>query len=245
MRWSRQHDDSSLGELMESSDEDTQVRLYPGDHTGEPTTPPPADTDAGTDDSFLDDEDYLPQEHRGPGRLTVALVAALVLAVGVLGGVWVQKQLGTSTSSAAGARGQYAGGTGGPGFPGAAGGQGAPGGSASGAAGAPGGGASGAAGGGAQPGTASGSAGGSAGGAGIGSGTGTSTTPAVVGTVTSTAAKSLVVTDLGGTRHTVTVTSSTTLTTPYGHALKAGDTVAVTGTAGSGGAVSATGLTVS
>jgi hypothetical protein len=238
MRWSRHHTDTSLGELMDphpdatdtpstlsttgsESDEDTRVRLWPGDYTGEtataePTTAEPDDDVADASASFLDDEDYLPQERRGLGRLTIALVAALVLAVGVLGGVWVEKQLGSSSAAASGLP---AGMPSGQGFPGAGGGAGAPGGAASGASG---------------------------GGAGSGGGSTTSTTPAVVGTVSSTTAKSLVVTDLGGTKHTVTVTSSTTVTTPYGHgSLETGDTVAVSGSTGSDGSVAATGVTVS
>jgi len=275
MRWSRHHEPSSLGELMESpsdedtpstpvagADEDTQVRLWPAGDTGEsrtseqqatPTGPGNIDaagpgeaggTDGGAStDDFLDDDDYLPQENRGPGRLTVALVAALVLAVGVLGGVWVEKQLGSGQSSAA-ARGQGmpGGSAGGRGVPGgSAGGQGMPGGAASGAAGGsglPGGGASGAPGGSASDGAGTQP--------GAGDGSGTSATPVVVGTVSSASAKSLVVTDLGGTKHTITVTGSTTVTTPYGHdSLETGDTVAVSGSTGSDGSVTATGLTVS
>lgn len=263
MRWSRHHDDSSLGELMGTApdaadeeevtsspvaardDDSTAVRLYPFDYTGDPAgsgvpdEPTSAADEAGSsledDGSFLDDEDYLPQERRGPGRLTVALVAALVLAIGVLGGVWVQKQLGSSQSfGAAGGQGVTRRAAGGQGMPGggAAGGQGMPGGDAPAASG---GDASSGSGTGAAPETGSGA-----------SASGTSTTPAVVGTVSSTSTKALVVTDLGGTKHTVTVTSATTLTAPYGHgSLARGDTVAISGSTSSDGSVTATGVTVS
>jgi len=261
MRWSRHHDDTSLGELMDSqpdtsddatvagtstsspsagstSEEETQVRLSPGNYLGGSTITSYASDDEVTtevaaadgSDSFLDDEDYLPQDRRGPGRLTVALVAALVLTVGVLGGVWVEKQLGSTTSAAgrgmsggAGGQGFPAGGTGGQGMPGGGtGGQGVPGGAPSSSAG-----------------TETGAGGGSPSGS-------TPATPLVVGTVASSSTKSLVVSDLGGTRHTVAVTSTTTVTTPYGHgSLEAGDTVSVTGTTTSDGSVTATGVTVS
>jgi len=259
MRWSRHDTDASLGELMDpepettaegveattpipevaSDDEETQIRTWRVDHTGEPSAARPSGTghegDSSSDagDSFLDDEDYLPQERRGPGRLTIALVAALVLAVGLLGGVWVQKQFGSSQSSAAAGQRVPGGAPGGQGVPGgSSGGQGVPGGAAGGQ--------------GVPGGTSSAAAGGAASQAGSGSGSGTSATPAVIGTVSSTSSKSLTVTDLGGTKHAVTISSTTTVTAPYGHsALKNGDTVAVSGSTGSDGSVNATGLTIS
>ncbi len=259
MRWSRHHADTPLGELMEEQpDDDTAVRAPLADSSADPAADTTADTTAdptrdadepARDDSFLDDEDYLPQERTGPGRLTVALVAALVLAVGVLGGVWVQKQLGTSASASAGGFGAGArtgagtgSGTGQRGYGGTG-----TGGTGAGAG----------AGGAAQGGTGQGGApaGDTSGGTGTSDGTRTSggtggtgaaAIPALVGTVTSASRKSLVVTDLGGTRHTVTLSATTTVTTPYAHgALKTGDTVAVAGRAGADGAVTATGLTVS
>ena len=201
MRWSRHHAaDTPLDELMQEQ----------RDEAG----PTATEHEAGSTDTFLDDEDYLPQERRGPGRLTIALVAALVLAVGVLGGVWVQKSLGTTPTAAAFGARQGLGpgaGTGGTGT------------------------------------REYGGAGAGTGGAGAGTGgAATAATPAVVGTVTSAGKRSLVVTDLGGTKHTVTLSATTTVTTTYAHgALEAGDTVAVAGTAGTDGSVAATGITVS
>jgi hypothetical protein len=210
MRWSRPQADTPLGELMEgqetdetaptvaaapSADDDTAVRAPLAD--SENALAPGTDSDPAEPegaDSFLDDEDYLPQNRRQRGRLTVALVAALVLAAGVLGGVWVEKQLGTTASAA-------------------------------------------------SFGTAQGAP---AGGTGAGSGATRTATPAVVGTVSSTGTSSLVVTDAGGTKHDVSITKSTTVTAPYGHgSLKKGDAVAVTGTTGTGGAITATGIAVS
>lgn len=244
MRWSRHQTDTSLTELMgpapaedqqdtraTEATEDTHVRLWRGDGTGTDAPAPIVgdEQDGAPADDFLDDEDYLPQQRSGPGRLTVALVAALVLAVGVLGGVWVEKQLGGGGSAAAGMPGGTARGQGLPGGSGMPGGGGMPGGDASGSAG----------------GAASSAPGEQAGAAGR-TGSGTATTPVVVGTVSSAAAKSLVVTDLGGTKHTVGVTSTTTVTTPYGHGpLEKGDTVSVSGSTASDGSVTATGLTVS
>ncbi|GAB2586189.1 hypothetical protein [Microlunatus antarcticus] len=262
MRWSRHPDNTSLGELMNSQpdtsdnttpsdtstailssdgkpDEETRIRLWPGDYmddstasasgAGEGTNHNDAVPDGG--DSFLDDEDYLPQERRGPSRLTVGLIAALVLALGVLGGVWVEKQLGSANSAV----GQgMPGGASGQGFPnGGTGGQGMPGGTSSGQA--------------LPGGAASGSTGNQAGAGGrSGGGSTAPSTPVVVGTVSSSGTKSLVVTDLGGTKHTVVITSTTTVTAPYGHnSLEAGDTVAVTGTTTSDGSVTATSVTVS
>ena len=203
----RERAEASLGDLMEPTpvdgDGDTvQIEPQPG---------------TNSDNRFLDDEDFLPQEHRGPGRLTMALVTVLVLAMGALGGIWIQKQFGNqspATAMPAGAQG----------FPGGRpsgmpGGQRMPGGNASGA----------------QQG-GSDSTGGSA----------EADAPVVVGTVTSVNAKasSLVVTDLGGHAHQVKISSSTTLTMPYAHGeLKAGDTVSIVGSA-SGEIVTATAITV-
>jgi len=260
MRWSRHHDDAALGDLMDGQpdpattataeptlDDDTAVRVLPTENP-DATDPDGPGGSAASEDGFLNDEDYLPQERRRPARLTVALVAALVLAVGALGGIWVEKQLGTSSSSARAGSGQGVpgGAAGGQGFPGGtAGGQGFPGGTAAG--GTAGGGAAGAGGSGASAAPGNGASAAPDGtGAQAGTGSSTSTTPVVVGTVSSIGARSLVVTDLGGTKHTVAVSSTTTSTTPYGHgALKRGDTVAVAGSTGSDGSVTATGVTVS
>lgn len=68
--------------------------------------------------------------------------------------------------------------------------------------------------------------------------------PAVVGKVSSLKDETLLVTDFGGRRHRVKVSSSTVVTTPYGTALKAGVTVAVSGRAAPDGSVTATAITV-
>ena len=176
---------------------------------------------ADSDESFLDDEDFLPQEHRGPGRLTVVLVSVLVLAMGALGGIWIQKQFGTesaATGALAGAQG----------FPG-----GRPQGLPSGQ----------------RPGgqeTPGGNPSGQQGGPDSTGGSGEADAPAVVGTVTSVKEKAnnLVVTDLGGHAHQVRISSTTTLTMPYAHGgLKAGDTVSIVGTV-AGEIVTASAITI-
>ncbi len=71
-----------------------------------------------------------------------------------------------------------------------------------------------------------------------------SDSPAVVGTVTTLKKTELVVTDLGGKTHEVTVSDATTVTVPFSHGeLKAGDTVMISGTT-SGTTVTATLITV-
>jgi hypothetical protein len=197
MRWNkREAGEASLGELMGGppADAGDTIQLEP-------------QQGADPDETILDDEDFLPLEHHGPGRLTVILVSLLVLVVGTLGGIWIQKQFGGSAA----ASGLPAGASGFPGgrpsgFPGGQGpnGQGIPGGNVPGA----------------QPDSR-------------GSTEEPANAPVVVGTVTSVKAKasSLVVTDLGDKSHQVKVSSSTTITMPYAHGeLKAGDTVSIVGT---------------
>ena len=193
--------------------------------------------DSGSGDGFLDDDDFLPQERRRPSRLTVSLVAVLVLGVGIVGGIWIQKQFGAQTSAAAGFPG------GGQGFPG--GGQGMPGGgqgmpSGSGRGGFPGGG-QGMPGGGSMP---SGAPDQAPNGGGGGGSAANSETPVVVGTVTKLKTDQLVVEDLGGKSHDVTVTESTTVTVPFKQGeLKTGDTVSITGST-TGDQVTASTITV-
>ena len=199
--------------------------MNPTPSDGGDTVPIEPQPGADSDESFLDDEDYLPQERRGPSWLTVVLVTVLVLAVGCLGGIWIQKQFGAASAAS--------------GLPGGA--QGFPGGRPTG----------GFPGGGQRPSSGTGFPGGNAPGdqPGGSASTGGSTeadTPVVVGTVTSVKSKAggLVVKDLGGHAHQVKVSSSTTVTMPYAHGeLKAGDTVSIVGTA-SGEIVTASAITV-
>ena len=193
---------------------------------------PPIGAGSGSGDDFLDDDDLLPQERRGPSKLTVSLVTVLVLAVGALGGIWIQKQFGAQSSAAAagfpsggfpgGGQGMPSGG--GQGFPG--GGQGFP------SGGLPG----------------SGSGGMPSGATDTGNGSENSSTqsetPVVVGAVTKIESDHVVVKDLGGKSHDVTVTTSTTVTVPFEHGeLKTGDTVSITGST-SGQKITASTITV-
>ena len=132
-----------------------------------------------------------------------------MLAVGVFGGVWVQKQLGGSAAASGFPSGPP------PGMPGG-----------------------GEAGGGRGPSDARRALNRAA------SARREAETPVVVGTVTSIKGKRLIVTDLGENRHQVTVSTETTLTTPYAHGdLKRGDTVSIVGTE-SGDDVAATAITI-
>jgi hypothetical protein len=101
------------------------------------------------------------------------------------------------------------------------------------------------------PGGAAGEGFGAAGGTGTATATGTGTsataaaTPAVIGTVSSVSGQTLVVKNLGGKSVTVHLSSTTTVTTSWGAALKAGQTVSVTGPSATDGSVTATAVTVS
>ena len=184
--------------------------------------PPPVD----------DEDDFVLPPSRGKlPRATLVLGALVILAVGVLGGVEVQKHEGTSTTAGGfAARAGRARGTG-----------------AAGAGGLEGFGAAGAGGFGAAGGTGtSGGAGGATGAAGGTTGTAT-TTPAVapiaIGTVVSLKGSTLVVKDLGGNTRTITLGSGVTLTTSApltATSLKAGDTVTVSGTTAANGTSTAT-----
>ena len=71
--------------------------------------------------------------------------------------------------------------------------------------------------------------------------------PVLVGTVTSIDGTTVQVKDLGGTVHAVTTTADTTLARTgiqASAALAKGDTVTITGTKASDGAITATGITV-
>ncbi|HEY6687192.1 MAG TPA: DUF5666 domain-containing protein [Propionibacteriaceae bacterium] len=174
-------------------------------------TAPPAD---------VDEEDYLPQPPRRVGRLTVALLAALIAGLGVLGGVQIERMAGGQGSVGSGTAAPVPSGAG---FPGGAS-------QGSGRRGPPGAGDQGQM----QPGspTSSDSANGSA-------------QVAVVGTVAAVHESAVTVTDLGKSKHEVKITSSTTVTNPYRRgALRAGDTVAVTGSTASDRSITATNITV-
>lgn len=87
--------------------------------------------------------------------------------------------------------------------------------------------------------------GGAASGTGTGSGSATSG-PVLVGTVVSVSGDTVTVKDLGGTDHTVRVSSTTTLAAAgadWANALKSGATVSVNGTKADDGSVTATGVT--
>ena len=165
----------------------------------------------------VDDYDYDTDEpHRTWPKMTLALLAGVLMAVAFTGGVLAQKKNDTGLTSAATSLPA--------GFPG-----GSAGGGALGGAGGPGG---------------TGSAGGT------GTTTGTATTgPVLVGTVVavSGAATTVTVKDLGGTKHTVTTTGTTTVTKQVQKKitdLAAGDTVSINGKRATNGSVAATAFTI-
>lgn len=59
----------------------------------------PIDGVNGDEDGILDDDDFLPQEPKRVHRFTVALIAVLILGLGVLGGIWVQKSFGAQSAA--------------------------------------------------------------------------------------------------------------------------------------------------
>lgn len=208
-RQSDEQPDASLDDLLEqppvASDDTIQLESVDA-------LPP---TGSGSGDGFLDDDDFLPQERRSPSKLTVSLVAVLVLGVGIVGGIWIQKQFGAQSSAVAAG---FPAGGGRGGFPG--GGQGMPG--------------SGTRPSGAADQTSNGG----------GGSTTDSEAPVVVGIVTKLESDQLTVEDLGGKTHTVTVSESTTVTLPFAHGeLKTGDTVSITGST-TGNKVTASTITV-
>ena len=180
----------------------------------------------------LDDEDFAPPPPRRTSRVTFGLTALAVLALGFLGGALVQKHEGTATTAAAGGRAGRARGTG------------AFAGLAEGGTGAGGFGGFGAAGG-------TGTGAGTAAGTGAAGATGTTgaaaapagPTPIAIGTVVSISGNTLVVKDLGGTTHTLTIGTGVTLSTstPFtATSLKPGEAVTVDGTTGTTGASTVT-----
>lgn len=195
-----------------------------------PVTAAPLPVDFAVEPDDIDD-DFLPKPKQRIGKLTVALVALVLLGGGFLIGVDVQKGRPTSASDRGGAlRSAFAGrgGTGGTGGTGTGGfgGFGGFGGTATGGTGAGGTGAGG---------TGTGSAGSG------GAGTGGATTPAVIGTIASVSGSTIVVKNFGGQSVTVKLSSSTAVTkTVPTSALTKGETVTVVGTKGSDGSVAAT-----
>ena len=97
----RSNTDASLDDLLNPDPDDDTTAIEPVEQA----------------DSMLDDDDFLPEERQRAGRLTVSLIVALVLAVGVLGGVWVQQQLGGSAAASGFPSGPPAGMPAGPGGP--------------------------------------------------------------------------------------------------------------------------------
>lgn len=182
--------------------------------TGEISFGHPIDDLEDFDDA---DDEFAPRPRQKLSRASWLLVAAFVLGLGFLGGVLVQKHDGsTTTGSGLTAAGARAafGGAARGGFGGAAGAEGG----------------------------AAGGLGGAAGGTGSGS---ASTVPAVIGQVVSVDAQTLVVKNLGGTQVTVHLTSTTTVTKALTTAdLKAGQTVAVSGTTAADASVTATNITI-
>ncbi len=163
------------------------------------------------------DDDFAPRPRRKLGAMGWTLVALLLAGLGFLIGVTTEKHSGTSTTSSAFGGAARAGG----GF--------AEGGNNGFAAGG-------------QPGgnTTNGTTGGTTTG-----GTSAASTPSVIGTVSSVSGSTIGVTNLGGTKVTVTVTATTTITKALGAAdLAVGDTVAVTGTTASDGSVTAINIAI-
>ncbi len=173
------------------------------------------DGDDGGDDLDLLEPSWTPP--RRLGRLTVLLVAGILIAAGFGAGAVVQKQhdkglAGSGTGAAALAR-AFRGAGGGGAFPGAAG----------------------------VTGAGAGAAAGS--GAGTGAGTGATTAqgiPVAVGTVVSASGSTLTVKNFAGTQVVVHVPAGTPVTVPGLGGLRAGLTVSVVGTKAADGSVTAT-----
>jgi hypothetical protein len=201
-----------MSEALRYMSEDTMAT--PDD--SEPVTATDAaDSSPPVDDEFddTDDGDFAPRPRQRFGVLSGVLVVALAIALGFLGGEIVQKHYGTAANAAgAGASAAFAG------REGAAGGFGPNGGFGRGT------------GTGTGTGTSTGTGTGTGTGTSTGTGTGTTPTPTVIGTVTSLKGMTMVVTNLGGTKVTVHLTSTTTVTVSVAKpALKVGQTVSVVG----------------
>jgi Domain of unknown function (DUF5666) len=179
-----------------------------------------ADSDRLDSDGDELDAEFAPQPRRRLGKLTVLLAALLVAGGGFLAGVQVQKHQPVASAASAFAAAAARRGTGaGAG----AGGFGGFGGTGTGAGG-----------------TRTGAGGGTGTGGGTG-GSGTSTGPAVIGQIVSITGDTVIVKNLGGKMITVKLSSDTTVTqSSTASALKAGQTVTVSGTTGADGTVTAT-----
>ena len=180
------------------------------------------DRDDQDEPDELDDEiedEFAPRARQKLGLSSKILAVAVILGVGVIGGILTQKHYGTAASTTN--RAAAAGGRGGA-LPTGAGGFGGGQGGAPGAA--------------AATGTGAAATGGA-------TSTGAATaTPVVIGTVASVSGYHVVVKNLGGTSVSVTMTAATTITAKVG-GLKAGLSVSVVGKADSSGAVTATSIT--
>lgn len=176
----------------------------------------PADgsTDESIDDRDNDiDSEFAPQAKRRLGKGTALLAALVVAAAGFLIGIQVQKHQTSTSTTARGDRTAFAGRAGfGAGTGGLPSGTGF--------------------GGGTETGGTAGTG---------GSGTGAAAAPAVIGTIASVTGNTITVTNFGGKTITVTLSSTTAVTKQVASAaLKKGDTVTVTGKAGTDGTVAAT-----
>jgi hypothetical protein len=181
------------------------------------------DRQADADELDYDDE-FAPQPRQKLGRLSAVLAAVLVLGLGFLGGILVQKHTGTSSTRAT----TFGAGTGAGGAAGAraafgAGGAGRAGGFGGGGA------------------TATGNAGAGTAGGGAPTGGAATSTLAVVGQIVSVKDDTVVVKNLGGKDVTVHLSGDTKITvTITAASLKAGQSVAVSGRTGADGSVTAT-----
>ncbi|MGX7679888.1 DUF5666 domain-containing protein [Jatrophihabitans sp. DSM 45814] len=181
-------------------------------------------------DDANSDADFIPKPPFRLGTLSIALVGLIIVGVGFLGGVLVQKHhdKGSSATAGRGGAGATFGGT-----RAAAGGAGA-------------------GGFGGQRGGAEGATGGFGGSGGFGTtGTGSggqpgagTAIPAVIGTVSSLTGRNMIVQNLGGKKVPVLLAASTVVTAKYGSILKVGASVAVSGSAAANGLISATSVAV-
>ncbi|MDP9826809.1 DUF5666 domain-containing protein [Kineosporia succinea] len=177
-----------------------------------------------------DDLDLLAESNRRMGKVTIALMAAVLAGLAFIGGVVVQKQFGNSSAGAPGGGMSAMGGNRSGGYGQSGGVQGGYGGG-------------GGFGGGGMPGQGSGTAqGGSA------AQSETASTPVVVGTVTRISGTTIVVKNFSDKSVTVKVPQGTTVSSSTDSALTGlskGDSVSVAGTTADDGVVTATSITAS
>ena len=241
----------AAGSTSPSGIDRTEIQSAPPHATPDEEFPQHQEWDGAPIQPADDDLDLLAENGRKVTRVTVLLMAAVLAGVAFLGGVVVQKQWGSASSSgfpgggtaAAGRQGGY-GQTGG--FGGAAGGYGGAAGGFGGAA--PEGGTTQGTGGGAAGGAAGGATGGTAAGGTAGGATGgtAAATPVVVGTVTKVSGRTLTVKNFGCKSITVKVPKGTTISNSSDSALGGlakGVSVSVAGTKAADGTVTATSIT--